>query len=671
MAKIPVTAKRDFLETLTVTSRPLLAVAELIWNGFDAMSDRVQVFFDMNGLGGIQTIRVRDYGEGIDHAQSEALFGNLGASWKKDKRKSTGRALHGKSGRGRFKAFGLGSLVEWNTTYQKNGEAASYRITGNTFALDDFESTEPAKANGVATGTEVVISNLKKEFRSLVEDSAPQEMAKIFAAYLTEYPDLTLEYNGVRVDPTEAQSHREDYPLGEIDLGGGNTAKVEVSIIEWKIPTDRVLHLCDAKGITLHESPAGQQIRAPGFNFTAYVKSDHFRELDKENLLSLDDMHRDVGLILKAAKSKISEHFRRRLAEDHSKIVERWKEEQIYPYEDKADLGPVEEAERQVFDILAVNVQSYLPSFEETDVKSRKFTFRLLAQAIRENPDSVQEIIGEVLGLKKEAQDDLAELLKKTSLSSIISSAKIAANRLDFLAGLENLLFEKVNKKQLLERDQLHKILEKEAWLFHEEFGLAGSELRLEEVLTKHLGKLGPREDDPAPVQLSDGKTGRIDLMLQKAIQPRSGEYDFLVVELKRPSKKIDDEVLTQIKKYAIAVATDERFRNIPIRWTFIAISDELDAFATEEAKQRGRPKGQVFDSAELNITVWAKPWSEVINDARARLRFFNQQLSYEADSESAKAYLKKTHAKFLPNVATDAGTETEETSPTSDDQGI
>lgn len=270
-------------------------------------------------------------------------------------------------------------------------------------------------------------------------------------------------------------------------------------------------------------------------------------------------------------------------------------------------MNPLEEVERQVFDILAVNVQSNLPDFEDGDTKSRRFTFRLLAQALRENPESVQEIVGEVLGLKKEAQDDLAELLRKTPLSAIISSAKIVANRLDFLVGLESLLFDRENKKRLLERDQLHKILEKEAWLFREEFSLAGSEQRLEEVLQKHLEKLGKRDEDPGPVRLSDGRTGRVDLMFHKVVQPRNGEYDYLIVELKRPSKKIDAEVLTQIKQYAFAVASDERFHNIPATWTFIAISNELDDYAKREANQRGQPHGRVHDDAELNITVWVK----------------------------------------------------------------
>lgn len=309
-------------------------------------------------------------------------------------------------------------------------------------------------------------------------------------------------------------------------------------------------------------------------------------------------------------------------------------------------------AERQVFDILAVNVQSYLPSFEQSDNKSKKFTFSLLAQALRQNPESVRIIIGEVLGLKKETQDELANLLKQTSLSSIISSSKVVANRLNFLIGLETLLFDSESKKKFLERDQLHKILEKEAWIFHEEFTLAGSEKRLEDVLQKHLGELGVREDNPEIVDLGDGKTGRIDLMLHKAVQPRTGEFDYLIVELKRPRQKINSDVLTQIEKYAIAVANDERFHGVRVKWNFLAISNEIDEYAKRKARQRNKPEGLVFEDGELNITVWVKSWAEVIRDARAKLLFINQQLQYEANHESAKAYLQEAHSKFIPEVS-------------------
>lgn len=649
MTQVRVQAKPDFLATLTVAARPFNALAELVWNGFDAGSEKVQVFFEFNDMDAIDSIRIRDSGRGIKHSEVDKLFGSLGDSWKKEKVRDNGRALHGKNGKGRFKAFALGDWVEWDTTYIENDKAYKYKITGKMLSLDGFEISEPVEVKGFQTGTEVLIQNPKRDFSSLRDASAPIELAKIFGAYLAQYPDLVFEHNGDKVDPKSVQKNTKNYSLGDIPLGDGGSASVSVSIVEWTTQTDRVLHLCDGDGITLHD--VSSQVRAPGFNFTAYVKSSLFRDLDASNALALADLHPDVQAVLKVVRNKIKEHFRLRTLEDQGKVIERWKLEKIYPYEDNAVLGPVEEAERQVFDILAVNVQSYLPDFDDADTKSKKFTFRLLAQAVKENPDSIQEIISEVLGLKKEAQDDLAELLKKTPLSSIISSAKVVTNRLDFLSGLHDLLFDKETKKTFLERDQLHKMLEQEAWIFHEEFGLASSEQRLEDVLAFHLSKLGQREDDFAPVLVEGDKSGRIDLMLQKVTQPRTGEFDYLVVELKRPSQKVTSTVLSQIESYAIAVAKDERFKNIKTKWTFLVISNEMDEHAGRKANQRDRRKGVVYDDSELNIVVWAKTWSEVINDAKVRLEFVNQQLSYEANRESSMNYLKKTHAKFIPDM--------------------
>ena len=633
MSTVHVVAKRDFLESLTV-ARPLVALAELVWNGFDAQSDRVEVFLDSNGLGGLQTIRIRDAGYGINHAHVTDLFGSLGDSWKKKHVRQGGRPMHGKSGKGRFRAFALGNLVEWNTVFtSEDGATKSYRIRGTAAELDGFEIFDPVEAKGASTGTEVVISNLKAEFGSLLQADAPLELGKLFAAFLTDYPGLVLEYHGTRVDPAAAQTQVRDYALGDVALSDQRKAPVAVRVVEWSMPTDRALHLCDAGGVPLHEAPAGQQIRAPGFNFTAYVKSDYLRELEKQNQLVLDELHPDVLAILKAARNQIREHFRRRLLADEGRIVERWQDEQIYPYAAKADVDPIEAVERQVFDILAVNLETALPSFGEADAKSRKFAFRLLAQAVRENPDSAQAVMAEVLGLKKEAQEELAELLRGTPLSSLLRSAKVVADRLNVLNTLAHPWAGQDGKPARLKRAQLRGLLEKEAWLFGEEFGLAGSELRLEEVLAK----------------LPERKAVGADLRLHKVVQPRAGEYEYLIVELKAPSTQNDEEVLARVKALVRAVTTDERFQGVAARWTFLALTTEPASATTGEANPPGRPGGKMYHDAELNLTVWIKTWTEVINDARARLGLVNQQLADEAKGGRAQSLLSQAHAKFIP----------------------
>lgn len=657
---IKVEAKSDFLKSLAANASPLAAVSELIWNGFDARAQHVKVILEPNGLDGLHAIRVSDDGDGIDATRVEDLFGGLGDSWKAKAHRYKGRSLHGKNGKGRFKAFSLGEIVEWQTTYLDGDTAKTYTITGRVSQLTGFDATVPKEAEAKILGTEVVVRNLVANFPSLTNEKATQEITKQFAAYLTEYPGLTLYYHGSRIDPKSVQLNREDFHLGDIELPSGKRVPVVITVIEWSVPTDRSFELCDSAGVSLHGVAIGAQIKAPGYNFTVYVKSDHFRDLDKKGSLVLQELDHDVSEILRAVKAKVRDHFRKRILQHRSETIQRWKDAKIYPYEDKAAVNPTEQIERQVFDILAVNVEDHLPSFDDAPSASKKFTFRLLAQAIRENPDSVRTIMDEVLNLRKDEQDDLATLLQKTTLSKIITSAKIVADRLNFVEALSDLLFNKESKKRLLERDQLHKALETESWIFKEDFNLAGSEKSLEDALKIYVEKLGSRAEDEisGDAVLREGeKGGRIDLMLARAIQPTQGTHEYLVVELKRASQKINSEVLAQIESYAIAVVQDDRFHMKRTRWTFLVVANDMDEYAQRKARQKHRPDGLVFDSDELNISVWAKTWSEILNDARARLSFFSQQLDYQADSDSEREYLRRAHSKYIPGELTDIAT--------------
>ncbi|HCA5150768.1 ATP-binding protein [Acinetobacter baumannii] len=647
---IKIVAMPGHIKTLTEASATK-ALSELIWNGFDASSQIVTVTLNYNSMEGLDSIVVEDQGSGIPYKDVELFFGGIGDSWKKIKKNTYHHPLHGQNGKGRFKAFCLGADLEWKTTFEDQTAYGTYSIIGNHNKIEEFKTSAVEKNKNGKKGTKVTISNLHKKANELLKEKTRNELTKSFAVFLTEFPHLELNFNGSKIDPKSVQNYSKDYDLTE-DCAEITAHPVKLTIIEWNIETERVINLCSAKGISLEEYEPKNRIKAKGFNFTAYLKSEYLQELENTGTLSLKELEPTVGKILDIAVSTIQEHFRKRVAEKYSGIVQEWKDQNIYPYQDKNSFTSVEKAEQEVFDILAANVQTFLPNFEKTEKTSKKFMFKLIAQAITENPESVQKIITEVLDLKKEDQDKLAELLDNTTLSSIISSATIVANRLNFLDELENLLFSERTKKVFTERDQLHKILESEAWIFDEQFALSLSEERLEKVLEKHISKLGDRSDEidvSGPVMLPDGRTGRIDLMLSKVDQPRDGEFDYLVVELKRPTKKIDADVLNQIEKYAIAVAEDERFLNVKARWTFLAISNELDAYATRKANQRNMPKSVVFQDGELNITVLVKSWAEVIANARAKLQFINQHLQYEVTQESSQKYLKEAHAKFIP----------------------
>ena len=654
VTKIPVNVKRDHIEALVASNRPLTSLSELIWNALDADARTVSVRFGYNGLGTLDTIRVTDDGDGMTVEEASLGFGNLGGSWKLASRKTrNGRNLHGQSGRGRFRTFVLGSLIQWRTTSLKDGEFTTFVITGSLDNLESFEASNPVTSATGKTGTEVTISNIRKNFTSLTADDAPLEISNYFALYLSEYSGITINYDGTIIDPTAAQDRQAKYQLADVVTASGEHQPVSLTVIEWTHQVDRKLYLCDENGISLHSVPPN--IQAPGYQFTAYLRSSYVRELDKQGVLILEELDSNVSTLVAQAKAKLREHFRSRAAEDSAALVEAWKSERIYPYEGEPE-DAVEVAERQVFDVVAVNINSFLTDFEEASATSKRFTFKLVKEALKDNPESLQTIFQDVLNLPKERQNDLAALLQKTNLSALIMSARLVANRLDFIRGLELLLFNKESKQQLLERDQLHQVLAKETWIFGENFHLTNNEETLNEVLIKYLAKLGKRSDDDTPVTREDGSTGRIDLMLARTVpQPRSDHREHLVVELKRPSQKIDTEILGQVKSYAIAVARDERFSDTKTRWIFWAISNEMTEDARREAHQRGRPEGLVYDDEELRITVWAKTWGQIIQECKARHNFYREHLDYEADSDSAKAYLQSAHEKYLPKAIKEA----------------
>lgn len=650
MKTITVEVQADHLQSLARIKRPLTAVAELIWNGLDADAEEVQVVFQKNDIEGLTRVLVRDDGHGLPYEEAEAAFQNLGGSWKRSAQKTRkkGRILHGQLGKGRFKVFAIGSSVIWNTRYATNGHYSEYAISGSSSNIGTFTISDLKDAEHRRSGTEVEVS-LSKNFVSLVSDDARREVAEEFALYLLQYPEIKLVYGGERIDPSTLFKAVEHYDLGTVEFASGESTTATLSVIEWGRTTDRALFLCDESGVALHKIPVG--IQAPGFDFTAYLKSPLVRQLDASGSLILEEIDPELNAIIETARSKLREHFRQRAAEQSVEVVRSWKSEKIYPYEGEPK-NIIEEAERQVFDVVALNLNSYLPDFERSEKKSKKLSLQLIRQALERDPGELQLILEDVLSLPAEKKKDLAELLRKTSLAAVINASKVVANRLDFLRGLETLVFEKEIKQSLLERRQLHRIVANETWIFGEQFNISVDDESLDEVLAKHLALMGRSAVNEDAVLREDDSVGIVDLMLSKSIpQPNVSEREHLVIELKRPTQKIDLGVQNQILSYAEAVCRDERFRDTATRWHFWAVSNEMDNSVSKLANQRNRPAGLLYEDAQTQVFVWAKTWGQIIHDCKARLDFFQQRLAYQADRDSGLRYLNAVHEKYLPKA--------------------
>ena len=636
---------------LSKVRRPVLAIAELIWNALDADAVHVSVAVSRNLLGGMDSIAIADDGHGLPHSEAERAFGALGGSWKKSANHTPrGRLLHGQAGKGRFRAFSLGAKAIWMTRFEQGGELFEYTITGAADDLGTYEVANPVESAEQSSGTTVTIQVIDPGLATLNADSIWNDLTTHFAPYLEKYPEIKILVDNRPLEPQRIQSLVTTLALPAITLPSGRIVTAELEIIEWSIALERTLCLCDANGFTLAEMPPG--IQAPGFHFTVYLRSDFLRDLDDKHALVLGEFDPELKLLLRAGKEALRAHFTERAAQEAASVIEGWKTQNIYPYEGEP-ASIVERAEREVFDVLALNVSSFVPGFDETDVRSRQLSFRLLREALVESPKAVKQIITEVLDLPPEKLEELAELLERTSLTAIINAAREVADRLDFLRSLEILLF--TYKKHLRERSQLHHILEDTTWLFGEQFTLSVSDKSLSEVLAKHLALLGRDElsEGDGEVEDEEGKRCIVDLMLSRRIpQPHAEQREHLVVELKRPAQPVNHDVVHQVERYAMAVAKDERFRDTDTRWEFWAISNSMTEEARGMATQADRPPGLAFESTSPRIRVWVKDWGSVLEECRARLEFFRERLDYSPEDSSALEKLHALHEKYLPAAA-------------------
>lgn len=634
------------------SAKPIQAVAELIWNAADADATRIDLEIEADDVA-MRSVTVRDNGHGIPHADVEALFGKLGGSWKGhgSRSKIKGRILHGKEGKGRFRALALGRVADWTVRYRQDGKLLGYRISVIRDDLVDVRVTEPAEVEpALGTGVEVRVSELDRTYRSLEPENAVQPLSEVFALYLTDYADVGIFVEGERLDPTKLIASRERFELSPI-VEDGKEYPAEVEIIQWTSASERWLFLCGPEGFPFHR--VSPRFHTPGFQFSAYLKSAFIDALQERGLLDLAEMSAPLQVAHDEASDRIKAYFRAKEVEAAQSEIERWKADEIYPYRSEP-LTNVEKAERQVFDIVALNVNKHLHDFAEQSRRTKAFQLRMLRQAIERGPDELQHILTEVLDLPERTQKELSKLLEEADLANVISASRLVADRLKFVHGLEAVLFDPDSKKLLKERSQLHRMIaENNTWIFGEEFNLTVDDQSLTEVLRKHRGLIGEETVIDQPVRRIDGKVGIVDLMLSRSVpQNHADEREHLVVELKRPSVKVGADEITQVKKYAFTVADDERFRHLKTRWSFWVLSNDLDAFARVETRQKGKARGQVFQSEDGSIEVWVKTWAEVLAECKSRMKFVQEHLQANVDKESSLTYLKKTYAKYLAGVA-------------------
>lgn len=640
----------------SIKGSPKEAVKELIWNACDADAKNIEVSFDYDGIAGAESVSdiyVKDDGHGIAIDRIEEYFGKYGRSQKTYSDKSPGgRIYHGKLGQGRYKSLAAGNFLDWDSVFRdESGTLLRCEIHINSASRMNISYSETAeKAESEHTGTIVHIHGIPDEKIGFITKMAePMEtipdLLATFAPYLLAYTDITIKYNGVTVDPAQQIKSQEDQEL-VYEEDGKEPIKARLSAITWKEAQFNKLYICGSSGVVYAEMDYTPLKRT---STSLYLMGDLFEQMHRDNTLAMGNTNPAYAYFEEEAKKFARALVGEQEEEDAAVEIARIKEEGIYPYDGEPE-DDMKKAERDVFDVFAVQVNRAVPQLKSSSRQTKKLTYRLMREAINTNPASIKTILTEVFNLTQQQQDDLAELLTHTSLPDIIDTAKTVSDRLVFLQVLEEMVYNDSVGKAIKERTQFHKVLLKELWIFGEKYTLGTSDQSLRNLLKAHLNCLGRDELTPEiPPEAVEDLTRIPDLCLFQQICPSYENFEHLVIELKRPTLTLTLKEMDQIRDYALTVAENPMFDKTRTKWHFVLLGQRLDQHVQRALRNQIVGEGNFYNADNVSISVFE--WSKIIQDNKLKYEYLRRKLNHQLSSDPnfASDYLRTKHAELFP----------------------
>jgi hypothetical protein len=640
--------EKDHIESLT-KANGINALAELLWNSLDADASEVKIEYVPTKLGNYEYIKIIDNGHGLTYEKAQDVFSRLGGSEKKNKTQSpNGRQYHGKEGKGRYKGLALGDLVKFTSVYQTNGTASEFTIIidRNQLSRTEISDLKQLKKGEGKTGFTVEIGNINlKNADYALKTENRKDLEEKFASYWISYPKFKIFFNNSELEFASLIKNSEQT---EISVEFGEfTYKFVIKVLEWNFENKKKTYLCNAQGIPFLETNLGIRSSIP---ISVFIQSVYIEKLQRDNALNLYEADEILLGIFKTAKDFAREYIRKRLHEYSKEFIKDLKQKGIYPYKEPAE-NLIEESKRQVFDIVALQINEYLPSFNDQDDKNKKLTLSLISEALENDSKNLRKILNEIIELPEEQREDLAELLESTSLSSIIDAMTEIKNRLHFLNGLEQIIYDKDLNKNILERKHLHKIIINETWIFGDEYTYGVDDQTLKNVLGAYLKDCLKRDDFQDIINSEDNSSLETipDVCLWQQYSLGTAGKENLVIELKRPSLNAGMTEMGQIMSYASKVASDKRFPKDRTRWKFLLITKDFSPELEPQLKQKNRKFGHVSEGE--NFDVFILSWGDIISEAKQRHEFIKEKLNLNLqDNQEGLNYLKTKYKQYLPN---------------------
>lgn len=629
------------------------SIAEYIWNGFDASATDIHICFSTNDLKGIASVVIQDNGVGIRKDSLLQKFTPVFSSQKSNALSASknNSITHGKNGVGRFTFFTFAEQATWSTVYAKDGVHYTYTIDINNQSLDRYDDSEEINTLE-PMGTTVRFENFYSK------DFDIEELRKFLIHEFAWY----LELNAERHFRILLDNETLDYTsiLSEKVVEQFNYEKTEtafnVTFCRWSAKLHEEYskyYYINPNGIEVYKENTTLNNKGDKFYHSVFIKSpifDNFMYEADEDSVVMESYTKSSPEFL-FVKEQVDKHLRNMrnpyIKQYTQKYISDLKSKGAYPHLQKDNI--IDSVREQSLDDVISAIYSAEPKiFSSLNLIQQKTLVRLFDMTMQAGEiDHLYDVLDSVLDMSTEDRTELAGLLKYTTMSNITKTIAIVRDRLEAIQRLKILVLDEA--KYATEIGHIQPFIEKNYWIFGEQYYLVtAEEPDFEEALRRFLYILRGESAPKGSIHInSEHRRKEMDIF---AVQ-RKLDGDIkkcVVIELKRPSKKLGTVELQQVKNYLSVIDKEPRFNAANIEWEFILIGNSYNqeiADELENAKQLGE-KSLVYRVRQKKIYI--KTWSELFTQHEINLNFLNEKLALKQHK-----LMRKMSNDTLEDIAT------------------
>ncbi|MAP55284.1 ATP-binding protein [Altibacter sp.] len=597
------------------------AIAEYIWNGFDANATMIELNYDSNPVGYIHSFSISDNGSGINLGKIEDTFGQFLDS-QKTKTFDQNGFIKGKAGKGRFSFTNFCNKAIWETTFKSDqSNYLKYNITISKEKLQDFQTSDKIVSLSKKTGTTVHFES----FHSLTGDLLESEEFENFLAsefgwflFLNKESDYKIKVNNNDINYWNIIG---DFREFDETI---NDQIFKINYIRWNknIGDKYYYYFLNQEQKEVGRKHTSFNNKAVDFHHSIYIISEYFDEFqftktDHPTLGMNGNNQSDITFkrLISILNDFISQEEKLFIRDQKAeRLIEHYNSKKIFPVfkNNSYDQIRKKDLENVVKEIYCIQPKIF-QGLKQTQSKTLVGFLNLLLDT--DQRENILEILENITDLSDEERQELSETLKKTKISSIVELVNLLEGRFTVINVLKEMVFEL--DKFTNERDHIQKVVENNYWLFGEQYHLVSADKNFEIALNNFLDFIESGKKNKEKLKSKD-KLKRPDIFIARqaeTLDSSSDEYTIeenIIVELKRPSVIIGKTQFDQIEDYIRFIINEPKFISELRTWKLILVGKKVDDWIKDKYESnKGKGKRFLVESVR-NYEIYAMTWDDL-----------------------------------------------------------